>query len=173
MIGGPLNALRAANLQTSVGGRLLIVMASTSATTAGSQGRLSLGDASLPSYHAATVPSSIDPPDQAEHDRLHQARSRSHMHAKDLVQIGSADIQAFLRILRAIHRLREQVTSTQRPDLALFSMTERWSIFVHLLVCRFMLWQEKCLVRGRPLANELPPLDVLLVWITYLASPRT
>lgn len=147
-------------------------MASASMSAEPAQARTSLDDPALPSYRAATA-RTTGPSNEAEHERPHQARPRSDVHAKDLVHISSSDVQSFLRILRAIHRLRERVAATQRPDLAAFSPTERWSIFVHFAVCRFVLWQERCLVRGGPLAKELPPLDVLLVWITYLASPRT
>jgi hypothetical protein len=47
---------------------------------------------------------------------------------------------------------------------------DKWALFTEMAVKRFGLWQTR-LVAGSN-EPELPPLDVLLVWMTYLGSPN-
>jgi len=42
------------------------------------------------------------------------------------------------------------------------------ALFVEMAVRRFGYWQERLLSVG---SRALPPLDVLLVWVTYMGSP--
>lgn len=45
----------------------------------------------------------------------------------------------------------------------------RWGVFVEMAVRRFGMWQAKYVAEG---VEDLPPLDVLMVWCAYLGSPR-
>jgi hypothetical protein len=45
----------------------------------------------------------------------------------------------------------------------------RWGLFVEMAVRRFGIWQTKYVAKG---IDDLPPLDVLMVWCAYLGSPR-
>ncbi|KAG9012494.1 hypothetical protein FRB94_005811 [Tulasnella sp. JGI-2019a] len=97
-----------------------------------------------------------------------------------------SDLHAHLILLGAFHRLREEVR-TQKGRLD-FDLTpdEAWTVFLERAVHRFQSWITQVigndgddditvdLSTARSLtADECPPIDVLMVWHTYMLSPRT
>jgi hypothetical protein len=44
----------------------------------------------------------------------------------------------------------------------------KWALFVQMATWRFGIWLDKLVAQGNP---SIPPLDVLLIWSTYLGSP--
>ncbi|KAG8979649.1 hypothetical protein FRB90_008032, partial [Tulasnella sp. 427] len=99
-------------------------------------------------------------------------------------QIMPSDLQAHLVLLGAFHRLREEVrTFKGKADIPM-EPDERWAVFLQRAVYRFEQWavrmigregQEEVLGEGPKVLtpNEVPPLDVLMVWHTYMLNPRT
>lgn len=96
-----------------------------------------------------------------------------------------SDLYAHLILLGAFHRLRRDVrTQKGKTDITL-QPDEQWAVFLERAVYRFELWATKVIVsststadgpvtKSRELApNELPPLDVMMVWHTYMLNPRT
>lgn len=96
-----------------------------------------------------------------------------------------SDLHAHLTLLGAFHRLREDVrTQKGKADITL-QPDEQWAVFLERAVYRFELWATKVIVasanlvdglvtKSRELApDELPPLDVMMVWHTYMLNPRT
>ncbi|KAF9814832.1 hypothetical protein IEO21_04884 [Rhodonia placenta] len=87
-------------------------------------------------------------------------------------------LKAHLCLLGAFKSLRNSVENAgddQLPILALgLDKSQRWSWFVGLAVDRFHRWVES--VEYGPLKSwvdtELPPLDVLMIWHTYMLNPR-
>ncbi|KAG9002558.1 hypothetical protein FRB93_011432 [Tulasnella sp. JGI-2019a] len=100
--------------------------------------------------------------------------------------VKPSDLHAHLILLGAFHRLREEVR-TQKGRLD-FDLTpdEAWTVFLERAVHRFQSWITQVigndgddditvdLSTARSLtADECPPIDVLMVWHTYMLSPRT
>ncbi|EPQ58878.1 hypothetical protein GLOTRDRAFT_125199 [Gloeophyllum trabeum ATCC 11539] len=87
-------------------------------------------------------------------------------------------LKLHLRLLRAFHDLRISVQNVDSTSLPLgvekLNRSERWSWFLHLAVERFERW-----VLSLPgsygsstwAVSHAPPLDVLLVWHTYMLNP--
>lgn len=82
-----------------------------------------------------------------------------------------------LALLGAFAQLRkevEEVTEAVSPVLAKQENAERrWSLFVGLAVERFERWVRLAKYESleKFIAEELPPLDVVMVWHTYLLNP--
>ncbi|KAH8920909.1 hypothetical protein BT69DRAFT_1352019 [Atractiella rhizophila] len=111
-------------------------------------------------------------------------------------------VLAHLRLLGAFHALRQSVEANelheQKENLPTISVSSSdggasgavklpqellWSLFLHQAVSRFQLWSSLVLsssssrssasASGRLEENQLPPIDVLLVWHAYLLNPWT
>ncbi|KAG8877251.1 hypothetical protein FRB97_003552 [Tulasnella sp. 331] len=102
-----------------------------------------------------------------------------------------SDLEAHLLLLGAFHRLREEVRTqkgTIDRDLPPFSPDDLWAVFLQRAVYRFQLWvtqmqdviaAEEALesgtgtetVDGKLDYDRVPPLDVILIWHTYMLNP--
>ncbi|KAG8932371.1 hypothetical protein FRC02_001228 [Tulasnella sp. 418] len=102
-----------------------------------------------------------------------------HKNIEELVH--PLDLMDHLTLLRAFHQLRENVRSQSAEDNAL-SADDIWTVFLAIAVRRFEKW-VKNVARHTPSGSseeniaaweehEIPPLDVILVWHTYLLNPR-
>lgn len=100
-------------------------------------------------------------------------------------QLMPSDLEAHLVLLGAFHRLKEEVLSLKgiKADIPM-EPEERWAVFLQRAVYRFEQWairmiggegqEEEESSKPRTLEpNEVPPLDVLMVWHTYMLNPRT
>lgn len=141
----------------------------------------SAGDA-LPSYQDSGPRRAFVAP-QAINDKMPE-----HFKVSDKYIIPSllpSDLYAHLILLGAFHRLREEVwTQKVKSDITL-QPDEQWAVFLERAVYRFECWATRLIGDGsdqpdapvttsRELApNELPPLDVMMVWHTYMLNPRT
>lgn len=104
------------------------------------------------------------------------------------VQVMPSDLQAHLTLLGAFHRLREEVRTVKgvRADIPM-EPDERYAVFLQRAVYRFEQWAVRMVGSGdegedatpasdqprRLAGNEVPPLDVIMVWHTYMLNPRT
>ncbi|KAG9036597.1 hypothetical protein FRB95_008431 [Tulasnella sp. JGI-2019a] len=100
--------------------------------------------------------------------------------------VKSSDLQAHLILLGAFHRLREQVkTQKGQRDFPL-TPDEAWAVFLERAVHRLQCWITGVVGDGgddggannatmaRSLTpEEFPSIDVMMVWHTYMLSPRT
>ncbi|KAG8905514.1 hypothetical protein FRB99_008773 [Tulasnella sp. 403] len=95
--------------------------------------------------------------------------------------VKPSDLQAHLVLLGAFHRLREEVrTQKGKVDLQL-EPDEMWAVFLQRAVHRFQLWVQRVIgnddsderIPGPLAPDECPPLDVMMVWHTYMLNPRT
>ncbi|KAG8926325.1 hypothetical protein FRC01_009005, partial [Tulasnella sp. 417] len=140
------------------------------------------GSDALPEYDDANAPSGIFVPSQGINDKLPNHFKINNQYVK--AQVLPSELQAHLVLLGAFYRLREEVrTFKGKADLSM-EPDERWTVFLQRAIYRFEQWavrmiggegQEEVLGEGpRVLAsNEVPPLDVLMVWHTYMLNPRT
>ncbi|KAG8971609.1 hypothetical protein FRC05_010955 [Tulasnella sp. 425] len=97
-------------------------------------------------------------------------------------QLKPSDLEAHLVLLGAFHRLKEEVLTFKRvkADVPL-EPEERYAVFLQRAVYRFEQWAVRMIGEGqededgsrRLKANEVPPLDVMMVWHTYMLNPRT
>ncbi|KAF8603071.1 hypothetical protein BDV93DRAFT_178907 [Ceratobasidium sp. AG-I] len=93
----------------------------------------------------------------------------------DLVTIP--EIQSHLSFLGAFARLKAQVKSQKGPDVR-GSVDELWATYIARAVDRFAKWVDKVIYHQtgsdlRELAEvDVPPLDVLMAWHTYMLNPR-
>ncbi|KAG9012492.1 hypothetical protein FRB94_005809 [Tulasnella sp. JGI-2019a] len=101
--------------------------------------------------------------------------------------VQPSELQAHLVLLRAFHRLCEQVKTQKGPRDVKLSPDETWAVFLERAVYRFQCWgtrmigdegedegTEDNLQKARLLSpDEYPPIDVMMVWYTYMLSPRT
>ncbi|KAG9048660.1 hypothetical protein FS837_012288 [Tulasnella sp. UAMH 9824] len=102
------------------------------------------------------------------------------------VQVMPSELQAHLVLLGAFHRLREEVRTLKgvKADIPM-EPDERYSVFLQRAVYRFEQWAVRMISTGedgedeamgeprRLTPNEVPPLDVMMVWHTYMLNPRT
>lgn len=104
------------------------------------------------------------------------------------VQVMPSDLQAHLTLLGAFHRLREEVRTINhvKADIPM-EPDERYAVFLQRAVYRFEQWAVRMMgvvdegedgtptsdQPGRLAENEVPPLDVIMVWHTYMLNPRT
>ncbi|KAG8952409.1 hypothetical protein FRC00_006770, partial [Tulasnella sp. 408] len=140
------------------------------------------GSDALPGYDGSNVQANVFVPSQGIDDMLPNHFKVSNQYVK--AQVTPSDLQAHLVLLGAFHRLREEVrTFKGRADIPM-EPDERWAVFLQRAVYRFQKWAVRMIgrdgqeeVRGegpRVLApDEVPPLDVLMVWHTYMLNPRT
>ncbi|QRV82553.1 ATP-dependent RNA helicase DOB1 [Ceratobasidium sp. AG-Ba] len=143
--------------------------------------------ASAEPTHKAPSPSFVEnhkdstpPQSAASLSSLSLAEPRSfqiggkHIGASELVTVE--DIRAHLAFLGAFAKLKESVRSQSGPDIG-YSGDELWGIYIARAVDRFARWAR------RGLSNfagglkdmeekEVPPLDILMAWHTYLLNPR-
>lgn len=97
--------------------------------------------------------------------------------------VNPSDLKAHLIILRAFHRLRQNVYSVTRkaiPSCSDAALQQAWEVFLARAVWRFELWLKH--VVARPIRDsmyvgpvntwlnphEIPPIDVVMVWHSYL-----
>lgn len=140
------------------------------------------GDA-LPSYDDSGPQAFIIPPELDSKLPEHFRISGKYL----LPQVFPSDLFAHLTLLGAFHRLREEVrTQKGKADINL-QPDEQWAVFLERAVYRFERWATMVIggdsdaeetnptpPETRELApNEVPPLDVLMVWHTYMLNPRT
>ena len=90
--------------------------------------------------------------------------------------ISGPSVLAHLRLLGAFHALEASVY-VPASDPADPPGAVRWRVFIHQAVWRFEIWLKRVVKPGgatpRTLRDEeIPPLDVLLVWHAYLLNPR-
>jgi hypothetical protein len=86
---------------------------------------------------------------------------------KPLVNV--TELQAHLRLLGAIHKLKQNVQAQQEG----ISATDRdlaWVVYVNRAVWRFSKWAAAPWVLSSSGLSEesIPPLDVVMVWHSYL-----
>ncbi|KAG8968920.1 hypothetical protein FRC05_001288 [Tulasnella sp. 425] len=139
------------------------------------------GSDALPGYNDPSAPPSIFIPSQGIDDKL-----PNHFKIKDQyvqAQVTPSNLQAHLVLLGAFHRLREEVrTFKGKADIPM-EPDERWAVFLQRAVYRFEQWavrmiggegQEEALGEGPKVLtpDEVPPLDVVMVWHTYMLNPR-
>ncbi|KAG8910820.1 hypothetical protein FRC01_006112, partial [Tulasnella sp. 417] len=140
------------------------------------------GSDALPGYDDSNALSSIFAPSQGIDGKLPNHFKINNQYVK--AQVIPSELQAHLVLLGAFHHLREEVrTFKGKADIPM-EPDERWAVFLQRSVYRFEQWavrmiggegQEEVLGEGpKVLApNEVPPLDVLMVWHTYMLNPRT
>ncbi|EPT03014.1 hypothetical protein FOMPIDRAFT_1159610 [Fomitopsis schrenkii] len=91
--------------------------------------------------------------------------------------VGVESIKAHLRLLATFKRLRQRVESSPSeslPDVAQFlDGPQRWAWFVGLAVERFQRWLKhvKWTEFATWVVNDIPPLDVLMMWHSYMLNP--
>ncbi|KAG8971556.1 hypothetical protein FRC05_010966 [Tulasnella sp. 425] len=140
------------------------------------------GSDALPGYNDPNAPSSTFVPSQGIDDKVPNHFKINDQYVK--AQVTSSDLQAHLVLLGAFHRLREEVRTFKGNSDVSMEPDERWAVFLQRAVYRFEQWavrmiggegQEEVLGEGpKVLApNEVPPLDVTMVWHTYMLNPRT
>ncbi|KIO16618.1 hypothetical protein M407DRAFT_85818 [Tulasnella calospora MUT 4182] len=142
------------------------------------------GSDALPGYDGSNAPSGIFnfAPSQGIDDKLPNHFKVNEQYVK--AQVLPSELQAHLVLLGAFHRLREEVrTFKGKADIPM-EPAERWAVFLQRAVYRFEQWtvrmiggegQEEVLGEGPKLLapNEVPPLEVVMVWHTYMLNPRT
>ncbi|KAG9040312.1 hypothetical protein FS837_000813, partial [Tulasnella sp. UAMH 9824] len=139
----------------------------------------------LPAYDERGAPSSTFIPSPTINGKLPNHFKINGQYVKP--QVMPSDLQAHLVLLGAFHRLREEVrtvkgTATDIP----MQPDERYAVFLQRAVYRFEQWavrmiggegsEEEGVIpeAARLLApSEVPPLDVTMVWHTYMLNPRT
>ncbi|KAG8905513.1 hypothetical protein FRB99_008772 [Tulasnella sp. 403] len=92
--------------------------------------------------------------------------------------VKPSDSQANLVLLGAFHCLRNQVRAQQDPLDTHFEPDERWAISLQRAVHRFQRWVQYVIGHNEAEVRDLtpdeyPPLDVAMVWHTYMLNPRT
>ena len=97
--------------------------------------------------------------------------------------IQCSDLQAHLILLGAFHRLREEVRSHKGAEDFPLTPNERWAVYLERAAHRFERWVTRMIgddgdvadtTADHPLLpNQIPPLDVTLVWHSYMLNPRT
>ncbi|KAG8765202.1 hypothetical protein FRC15_007150, partial [Serendipita sp. 397] len=87
--------------------------------------------------------------------------------------VSVTELQAHLRLLGAFHKLKEDVQS-QVEGIAATNKELGWVIFVNRAVYRFFAWTAATWNKSSPTLSEMyiPPLDVIMIWHTYLLNPR-
>ncbi|KAG8971610.1 hypothetical protein FRC05_010956 [Tulasnella sp. 425] len=139
----------------------------------------------LPDYDAesrASAPLSSFVPSRGIDDKLpnHFRINNNYV----IPQLNPSDLEAHLVLLGAFHRLKEEVLTLKgvKADIPL-EPEERYAVFLQRAVYRFEQWAVRMIGgegqedeeggRGQLRPNEVPPLDVMMVWHTYMLNPRT
>ncbi|KAH7101533.1 hypothetical protein BKA62DRAFT_770548 [Auriculariales sp. MPI-PUGE-AT-0066] len=111
-------------------------------------------------------------PHHAEEHESHNLRSLPETfsigfkHTSPLVSID--EVKAHLLVLGAFNKLKLRVTHANAANGGLEAQ-DAWTVFLCRAVHRFQLWIES--VQELPQAGYLPPLDVLMVWHSYMLNP--
>lgn len=137
----------------------------------------------LPAYAATgsgAAASSVRPPAPSSPPSsrgLHLRPTYTVGRKKTPALITVVDLKAHLTLLRAFRNLRDDVTSRARKA-GVVPPEEAWRWYVLKAIWRFELWLAKVVkaryaAQGEPAregenGNEIPPVDVILVWHTYL-----
>ncbi|KAG8785422.1 hypothetical protein FRC16_001948, partial [Serendipita sp. 398] len=87
--------------------------------------------------------------------------------------VSVTELLAHLRLLGAFHKLKQDVQS-QAEGIATTNKELGWVVFVNRAVYRFFEWTAATWNKSSPALGEMyiPPLDVIMVWHTYLLNPR-
>ncbi|KAG9016323.1 hypothetical protein FRB90_003287 [Tulasnella sp. 427] len=136
----------------------------------------------LPGYDGSGAAPSLFVASPGIDDKLPNHFKINNNYAK--AQVMPSDLQAHLVLLGAFHRLREGIRTFKGNADVPMQPDERWAVFLQRAVYRFEQWavrmiggegQEEVLGEGPKVLtpNEIPPLDVLMVWHTYMLNPRT
>ncbi|KAG8957477.1 hypothetical protein FRC03_010115 [Tulasnella sp. 419] len=101
---------------------------------------------------------------------------RKHVHAL----VHPLDLEDHLTLLRAFHQMKEDILIS--VDATTLSPEDIWDVFLAKAVRRFELWIKDAVgftprnaTEEKPAPfqeHEIPPLDVIMVWHTYLLNPR-
>ncbi|PVF99604.1 hypothetical protein CPB86DRAFT_813763 [Serendipita vermifera] len=93
-------------------------------------------------------------------------------HVRPLVTV--TELQAHLKLLGAFYELKHEVQG-QQAGIAAANKDLAWVVFVNRAVYRFFRWT--CAKWNLPspglYPDMMPPLDVVMVWHTYLLNPRS
>ena len=109
--------------------------------------------------------------------------------------LDPSELEAHLSLLRAFHNMKSKVEDGSKLEFNALTLSpeERWKSFVQVsvercVICectsrgmimfccfRFYEWVSGLKVDGNDIVErmECPPLDVCLVWHTYLLNPRS
>ncbi len=145
-----------------------------------------------------SVPRTLDSRNlRTSFDRVRSARTSSiHLPSYDSAQIQPPAyhgviinkvmpllVRKYLLLLASFSHLEQTIRATRltcsrRPGKdgacsssgCVASLTEscKWTLFLEMAVRRFGVWQDKLVAHSQGI---LPPLDVLLIWATYLHCP--
>ncbi|KAG8821508.1 hypothetical protein FRC17_009795 [Serendipita sp. 399] len=89
--------------------------------------------------------------------------------------VDTTELKAHLILLGAIHKLKEDV-QRQESGVAATNKDLSWVVFVNRAVYRFFAWTsatwDKTPSPSAFTEEFVPPLDVMVVWHTYLLNPR-
>lgn len=87
--------------------------------------------------------------------------------------VNLTELQAHLRLLGAFHKLKEDVQA-QEDGIAARNKDQAWVVFVNRAAHRFYTWASSTWPTSVPGLNEtmMPPLDIIMVWHSYLLNPR-
>jgi hypothetical protein len=83
--------------------------------------------------------------------------------------VNVTELQAHLRLLGAFYELKLEV-QRQADGIEAQNKDEAWVVFVNRAVYRFFAWNSANWTLSMPglYLEMMPPLDVLMVWHTYL-----
>ena len=87
--------------------------------------------------------------------------------------VNVTELQAHLRLLGAIYKLKQEVQA--QPDgVAATDCELAWVVYVNRAVRRFYKWTLSLWTLESPGLSEevMPPLDVIMVWHSYLLVSR-
>ncbi|KAF5334224.1 hypothetical protein D9611_014332 [Ephemerocybe angulata] len=95
------------------------------------------------------------------------------------VLVDVPEIKGHLALLHAFDALKREVRGWEPEaqgglEMMPFDKEKRWAWFVGLAADRFDAWCRSLPLNSSlgPLQNALPPIDVLMVWHSYMLSPR-
>ncbi|PVF99605.1 hypothetical protein CPB86DRAFT_282277 [Serendipita vermifera] len=88
--------------------------------------------------------------------------------------VNVAELQAHLKLLAAFYELKREVQG-QKDGVAVDDNDQAWLVFVNRAVHRFFAWTSAKWNLSSPglSPDMMPPLDVMMVWHTYLLNPRS
>ncbi|KAG8971606.1 hypothetical protein FRC05_010952 [Tulasnella sp. 425] len=142
----------------------------------------------LPAYEnsTASAPSSTFVPSAGIDEKVPNHFKINGQYVK--TQVKPSDLQSHLTLLGAFHRLREEVRTINhvKADIPM-KPDDRYAVFLQRAVYRFEQWAVRMMgpgeegedgtptsdQPGRLGETEVPPLDVIMVWHTYMLNPRT
>ncbi|PVF99608.1 hypothetical protein CPB86DRAFT_282499 [Serendipita vermifera] len=87
--------------------------------------------------------------------------------------VNVTELQAHLKLLGAFYELKREVQGHQ-DGIAANDKDQAWVVFVNRAVHRFFAWTSAKWNLPAPglYPHMMPPLDVMMVWHTYLLNPR-